>query len=172
MEISDPACLSAILAPKSCERMAFDSAKLAIGSAMAGRCFCERKELLKEIVAREGLKESERLEIFVMEMLQTMHSQFSEQPKVAELVEVIITKRPDMIQEKIESDKKLIAEILVQGNDSGEFEVKDIEEMSGYVLAAMSQFVTPFFMTMFPLEELERLAKGVVALVLNGLVKK
>ena len=146
--------------------------KLAIGSAMAGRCFCEREELLKEIIARDGLKESERLEVFVMEMLQLMHSQFSEQPKVAELVEVIITKRPDMIQEKIENDKKLIAEILRQGNERGEFEVKNIEEMSGYVLAAMSKFVTPFFMTMFPLEELERLAKGVVALVLNGLVKK
>ena len=147
--------------------------KLAIGSAMAGRCFCEREELLKEIVAREGVvNESERLGIFVMEMLQSMHSQFNEQPKVAELVEVIITKRPDMVQGKIESDRKLISKILQQGNESGEFQVENVEEMSGYVLAAMAKFVTPFFMSMYSLEELERLAKGVVALVLNGIVKK
>lgn len=146
--------------------------KLAIGSAMAGKCFCERKEHLTEIVGRTGITESERLETFVLEMLNTMHSQFSDEPKIAELVEVIITKRPDMVHEKIESDKKLIAEILQQGNASGEFEVDDVDEMSGYVLAATVQFVTPFFMSIFPLEELERLAKGVVKLVLNGLVKK
>lgn len=145
--------------------------KLAIGSAMAGKCFCERKELLTEIIGRTGITESERLEIFVMEMLITMHAQFSNEPKVAELVEVIITKRPDMIHEKIESDKKMIAEILQKGNKSGEFEVKDVNEMSGYVLAATAQFVTPFFMSIFPLDELERLAKGVVKLILNGLIK-
>ncbi len=145
--------------------------KLAIGSAMAGRCFCERKEHLTEIVARSGLTESQRLETFVLEMLNTMHAQFSNEPKVAELVEVIVTKRPDMIQEKIESDKNLIAKILQQGNESGEFEVKDVNEMSGYVLAATAQFVTPFFMSIFPLDELERLAKGVVKLILNGLIK-
>ena len=145
--------------------------KLAIGSAMAGRCFCERKEHLTEIISRTGITESERLETFVMEMLNTMHAQFSNEPKVAELVEVIITKRPDMIQEKIESDKKLIAEILQQGNASGEFDVKDVNEMSGYVLAATAQFVTPFFMSIYPLDELERLAKGVVKLILNGLIK-
>ena len=145
--------------------------KLAIGSAMAGKCFCERKELLTEIIGRTGISESERLEIFVMEMLITMHAQFSNEPKVAELVEVIITKRPDMIHEKIESDKKMIAEILQKGNESGEFEVNDVNEMSGYVLAATAQFVTPFFMSIFPLDELERLAKGVVKLILNGLIK-
>lgn len=145
--------------------------KLAIGSAMAGKCFCERKEHLTEILSRAGITESERLETFVMEMLITMHAQFSNEPKVAELVEVIITKRPDMIHEKIESDKKMIAEILQKGNESGEFEVNDVNEMSGYVLAATAQFVTPFFMSIFPLDELERLAKGVVKLILNGLIK-
>lgn len=145
--------------------------KLAIGAAMAERCFCEREEFLTEIVNRAELKESERLEVFVLEMLNLMHGQFSNEPKVAELVEVIVTKRPDMIQEKMQSDKKLIASVLQKGNQSGEFAVADVEEMSGYVLAAIAQFATPFFMSMFPLEELEHLAKGVVALLLKGLLK-
>jgi len=146
--------------------------KLAIGSAMASRCICAREEFLTEIVNRPGLKEAERLEIFVLEMLNYMHGQFSNEPKVAELVEVIVTKRPDMIQAERENDKRLIATILQQGNKSGEFEVEDVEEMSGFVLAALAKFATPFFMTMFPLEELVRLAKGVVVLILNGLLKK
>lgn len=145
--------------------------KLAIGSAMACKCFCEREIFLSEIVTRSGLTESKRLLVFVLEMLNFMHSQFNNEPKVAELVDVIISKRPDMIQEKITTDKKLIAQILQQGNESGEFDIKDVEEMSGFVLASITQFVTPFFMTLFPLEELERLAKGVVKLILNGLKK-
>jgi AcrR family transcriptional regulator len=146
--------------------------KLAIGSAMAERCFCERKEVLAEIVNKTGLTESQRLEMLVLEMLNTMHAQFSNEPKIAELVEVIITKRPDMVQEKIASDKQLIAVILQQGDACGEFEVDNVDEMSGYVLSAIAQFVTPFFMSIFPLEELERLAKGVVKLILNGLIKR
>lgn len=146
--------------------------KLAIGSAMATRCFSERETFLDEIVKRTGLKEAERLEVFVLEMLNFMFGQFNNEPKVAELVEVIVTKRPDMIQEKIISDRKLLKAILDQGNKSGEFAVEDTEETAGFVLAAISKFSTPFFMSMYPLEELERLAKGVVQLILNGLVKK
>ncbi len=146
--------------------------KLAIGSAMASRCFCQREEFLSEVVNREGLKQAERLELFVLEMLNYMHGQFSEEPKIAELVEVIVTKRPDMVQAKVESDRKLISVLLQKGNDSGEFEVSDVDEMAHYVLAALAKFSSPFFMTMYPLEELSRLARGVVALILNGLKKK
>lgn len=146
--------------------------KLAIGSAMAGRCFNNREVLLSEIVSRSGISESERLQIFVLGMLEYGHSQFSNEPKLAELVDVIINKLPDMVNQQIESDKDLVAKILQQGNEIGEFNIKDVDEMSGYVLAAIVKFSTPFFMSMYPLEELQRLAKGVVELILNGLIKK
>jgi len=146
--------------------------KLAIGSAMASRCFCEREEFLNEIVSRPNMEEAKRIEVFVLEMLNYMHGQFSSEPKLAELVDVIVTKRPDMVQKKIESDQRLIATMLQQGNESGEFEIKDVEEMSGFVLASIAMFSSPFFMSMYPVEELQRLAKGVVALILNGLIKK
>lgn len=146
--------------------------KLAIGSAMAGRCFCEREEFLSEIVKRPNLEESERMEVFILEMLGFMHNQFNSEPKLAELVDVIVNKRPDMVQKKIEGDLRLIASILQQGNKTGEFEIKDVDEMSDYVLASIAMFSSPFFMSMYPLEELQRLAKGVVALILRGLIKK
>jgi AcrR family transcriptional regulator len=146
--------------------------KLAIGTAMAGRCFCERQEFLNEIVNRSGVKEAQRLEIFVLEMLGFMHGQFSNEPKLTELVDVIINKRPDMVQLKIENDEKLIATILQRGNESGEFDIKDIDEMSSYVLATVVMFASPFFMSMYSLEELQHLAKGVVELILNGLIKR
>jgi AcrR family transcriptional regulator len=146
--------------------------KLAIGAAMAGRCFCTREEILSEVVSREGISEAERLDIFVLAMLRYGHGQFSDEPKMSELVDAIITKLPELVKSQVETDKKFIATILKQGSDSNEFEVDDVDEMSSYVLAAVVKFSSPFFLTLFPIEELERLAKGVVALILNGLVKK
>lgn len=146
--------------------------KLAIGSAMTSRCMNKREIILHEIVSQPGISESERLEIFVLGMLNYVHSQFSEEPRMSELVDVIVKKRPDLVQCQVESDKRLIAAILQQGCDSKEFDVKDVDEMSSYVLAAVVKFSSPFFIAMYPIEELERLAKGVVALILNGLVKK
>lgn len=146
--------------------------KLAIGSAMAGRCFSRRDTLLDEVIKRKGISESERLEIFVLEMLRYGHGQFSDEPKLSELVDVIINKMPDMVKRKLESEKEFIATILQQGCDSNEFNIENIDEMSSFVQAAVVKFSSPFFVVMYPIEELERLAKGVVALLLNGLVKK
>ena len=146
--------------------------KLAIGSAMADRCFSNRATILTEIICRTGISEAERLEIFVLGMLEYGHGQFSNEPKLSELVDVIIQKRPDLVQSQIDSDKQFVATILQQGCVSKEFEVNDVDEMSSYVLAAIVKFSSPFFIAMYPIEELERLAKGVVGLILNGLVKK
>lgn len=146
--------------------------KLAIGSAMASRCFMERERFLTEVVNRPDLNAAERFETFVLEMLRYMHDQFSQQPKISELVDVIVTKRPDLIQNKIDSDQRLVAIVLQKGNESGEFDIDDVDEISTYVMSAIVKFSSPFFMPMFTLEELEKLAKGVVALILNGLIKR
>jgi len=146
--------------------------KVAIGSAMAGRCLCERETILKEIVTREGITESERLEIFVLGMLDYMHGQFSNEPKLSELVDVMTQKCPELVQDHVNSDKQLIKQLLQQGIDRNEFAIKDVDETTSYVQAAIVKFSTPFFIAMFPVEELKYLAKGVVQLILNGLVKK
>lgn len=146
--------------------------KLAIGSAMTNRSFNNRTAILAEIVNQSGISETERLQIFVLGMLKYGHGQFSNEPKMLELVDVIIQKRPDLIQCKIASDKKFITTILRQGCESNEFSINDVDEMASYVLAAIVKFSSPFFIAIYPIEELQRLAKGVVSLILNGLIKK
>lgn len=146
--------------------------KLAIGVAMACRCFSARAEILSEIITRSTISESERLKIFVLAMLEYEYGQFSNEPKLLELVDVIVKKRPDLVQHEIEVNRKLVASILKQGCESGEFMIKDADEMASYVLSAVVKFASPFFITMYPIEELQRLAKGVIDLILNGLVKR
>lgn len=146
--------------------------KLAIGSAIAGRCFCTRADILTEIVGRAGLSESERLRLFVLAMLEYEYGQFNNEPKLLELVDVIMKKRLDLVQGEIEKNKQLITKILKQGCERGEFAVENTEETASYVLAAIVKFASPFFFPMYPIQELQRLAKGVTELILNGLIKK
>ncbi|MCW8902050.1 MAG: TetR/AcrR family transcriptional regulator [Gammaproteobacteria bacterium] len=146
--------------------------KMAIGSAMAERCICDRETILKEVVSRQGITESTRLKIFVLAMLNYGHSQVSNEPKMSELIDIIIKKRADIVQQQVKTDNEFISTILQQGCDSEEFAIENVAEMAGYVQAAIVKFSSPFFINMFPIEELERLAKGVVLLILNGLVKK
>ena len=145
--------------------------KVDIGSAMASRCICDRETILKEVVLREGISESERLEIFILAMLNYNHGQLHNEPKLSELIDVIVKKRPDLVKDQVDSDHELISTILQHGCDRNEFEIKNVKEMSSYVQAAIVKFSSPFFIHLFPFDELERLAKGVVALILNGLVK-
>ena len=146
--------------------------KLAIGSAMAGRCFNERANILSEIVHRSGISESERLRLFVLAMLDYEYGQFNNEPKLLELVDVIVKKRPDLVEYEVEGNRQFIASILKQGCDKGEFEIENIDDTASYVLAAVVKFSSPFFITMYPIEELQRLANGVVQLILNGLTKR
>ena len=146
--------------------------KLAIGVAMADRCMGRRELVLKEVISRADITEAERLQIFVLEMLNYMHGQFSNEPKMSELVDVIVQKAPELVQQEIRNDKDFITAILQKGCASGEFDVAHIDEMASYVQASVVKFSSPFFIAMYPIEELQRLAKGVVALILNGLIKK
>ena len=146
--------------------------KLAIGVAMADRCMGRRELVLKEIISRADITEAERLQIFVLEMLNYMHGQFSNEPKMSELVDVIVQKAPELVQQEARNDKHFITAILQKGCASGEFDVAHIDEMASYVQASIVKFSSPFFIAMYPIEELQRLAKGVVALILNGLIKK
>ncbi len=146
--------------------------KLAIGVAMASRCMGERELVLNEVMSRQNITEVERMQIFVLTVLDYMHSQFSNEPKMSELVDVIVKKAPELVEHKVERDRQFVATILQNGCVSGEFGIEDVDEMSSYVLAAIVKFSSPFFVALYPIEELQRLAKGVVALILTGLIKK
>lgn len=145
--------------------------KLDIGAALAQRCFAEREKVLVEVVKNEKLGAAQKLEQFVLAVLRHTHGQFSAEPKINELVETIITQRQDLVQNKIESDQKLVMEILCQGQQSGEFVIDDLTNTAEAVRNATVKFCMPLFMCMYPLDEFERMAKQVVKLLLKGLEK-
>ena len=149
----------------------FDN-KLDIGAALAQRCFSERLTILQAVVERHDLSATQKLEEFVVANLRYTHTQFSEAPKVNELVDIIIAERCEIIQAKIETDLRLINSILHEGVQSGEFVIDDSAATAQAVMHATVKFSVPLFMTMYPLDEFERHARNLVALLVKGLIKR
>lgn len=149
----------------------FDN-KLDIGAALAQRCFSERFAVLSAVVGRQDLSATQKLESFVIENLRYTHTQFSEAPKVNELVDIIMTERCELIQAKIENDLKLVNAILENGVQTGEFAIEDIGVTAEAVQHAIVKFSVPLFMTMYPLDEFEQHARNLVSLLVRGLGTK
>ena len=145
--------------------------KLDIGAALAQRCFAEREKMILEVVNDSELSAAQKLEGLVLAILRHTHGQFSSEPKMNELVEIIITKRQDLVQGKIERDQQLVMEILQQGQQAGDFVIDDLNKSAEAVRNATVKFCMPLFMFMYPLDEFERMAKEVVHLLLKGLEK-
>lgn len=146
----------------------FDN-KLDIGAALTQRCFCDRNALLQAVVDRRDLTAAQKLEEFVLCLLRYTHTEFSESPKVNELVDIIVEERREIIQAKIENDFKLLNLILQEGTQSGEFAVDNMQTTVQAVSHAITKFSLPLFMSMYPLDEYEQHARNLVALLIKGL---
>lgn len=142
-----------------------------IGAAICSQCMSEKLSLLREVVRRPGLSSAQRLQEYVLEILRYTHNRTSDQDKISELVAHITSDRKDLVHNLVESEQGLIAEILAEGNRSGEFDIEDVIKAAEYVNAATVKFSVPIFMGLYPLEEFENKARGVVQLLIKGLQK-
>lgn len=143
-----------------------------LAAVCASRCIGEQIEVLREVVHRPGLSASQRLEEFVLAMLHHTHTLTADQPRVNELVETVARERQEIVHQKNEAMYALIAEILAQGNETGEFGVGDVIATARSIYATTVLFSVPIFVKLYPLDEFERVARGVVELLIQGLAKR
>lgn len=146
--------------------------KQEIAAACANSCMCKRVDLLREVVRNTKLNAAERLENYVMTALTDCYETFSNETKINETVAYITSERPDLVYKKIEAQQELIAEILFYGNQTGEFDVKDVISTAKAVHSALAVFDVPIFMSLYPLEEFKEKAFNVTRLLLKGLQKR
>jgi AcrR family transcriptional regulator len=146
----------------------FDN-KLAIGAALATQCLAENESLLAELVYDDNLSSSEKLTAFTMKQLHYTYDYFESAPKLAELVEVMTTQRPDVIETHRQHKLLLLDQLLVDGQQSGEFVFGDLMETKDAVHSATLLFYFPLTMSLFPLAVLEQKATRVCQLLLRGL---
>jgi AcrR family transcriptional regulator len=146
--------------------------KLDIGAGLACRCFAEEGELLGQVLEQPGQSASQRLEACVLAALRRQHTMCKDTPRLNEMVEAVATQRRDLVSQRQQAKQKLFISILAEGNAGGEFDVRDLETTAEAIRAAITLFDVPLFAHLYSLEEMERLARNVVGLILRGLLKE
>lgn len=142
-----------------------------IGVEIASHCLTNGESFLRGIIRQTGLSASRKLEDFVFKKIQYTFDFFSNQPRLSELVEFIAQERSEIIDRHKETVRSLLAEILAEGNRSGEFNVPDILETAQTILfATMSCNSIPMIVLgVCSLEETKQQAKAVVKLLIKGI---
>ena len=146
--------------------------KKEIAADCAARCMRNAEDLWREILKQPGLAPSERLTTIVQEKLNYLHQQFSDHPPLFELVMYISGERGDLVNSHMGVLQSLVAEILAEGNRTGEFSVPDVLATARVFLAATTKFIAPHFMGGHELKALEKEAHEVVQLLVQGLAKR
>ncbi len=143
--------------------------KFDIGVGVAQLYISRAEEILREVIQRPGLSPTQRLEAFVLEKLRFMHTNIIEQPNVQDLVDYILDERWDLVLTHKDVQNSLMSEILSEGNRTGEFNVSDVDQIANAIYSMTTKFRLPHFIKNVTLEELEKEATAVVALMIRGL---
>ncbi|MCP4993642.1 MAG: TetR/AcrR family transcriptional regulator [Gammaproteobacteria bacterium] len=149
----------------------FDN-KQDIAAACAQRCMDEHGAMLRDLVRKSGVSAGEKLNFFALASLHANYEAFAHNQKINELVDLVITKRPDLIHNKIHLMEGLVAEIITQGNLEGDFTVDDVTSMATTIYSALKLFQMPNCMSLYDLEHFEKMAGDVVGLLLKGLERR
>lgn len=148
----------------------FDN-KQDIAAECASQCMDDLNVLLENVVSLPDLDGPQRLHLFVQTCMRYHFDMMHEAPRLNELVENITTNHTQLIHERNQNMEKQIANILQQAVKSGEFQVENIERTASAILRATVYFTVPLFMHLYTIEEFEKMAVDVVALIINGLRK-
>ena len=143
-----------------------------IGAAIAARYMSEQAAEGRDVVRRPGLAAGERLEEFVLTLGRSIWKIAVGERLTQELVNVICERRWDLVESHIGAVRSLIAEILAQGNERGEFDIADVTETAGTIHTACKAFFAPMMVCHFSETELEDSARRVVRLLVRGLAKR
>ncbi len=149
----------------------FFDGKEEIVAEMAYRHFRKVEESLREVVRRPELSPTERLEAFVLVMVRQAHDLCCCNERMNEAVGYIQRKRAEMVDRHWERIRSLLAEILAEGNRTGEFDAPDVVDSADAVLKATSFFQAPQCFVQLSLSDLEESAGRVVRLIVKGLRK-
>jgi AcrR family transcriptional regulator len=146
--------------------------KLDIGANLACECLGNKTIGTRDIVQQKQDPASKRLKDIILNNLNYTYGQWSENPRMNEMVNAICGARMDIVDDYRLNEHALLAELLRDGIKSGEFVIDDVEDTAYAITAAITMFNTPLLMSIYSLEEFTSKANSVVKLLLNGILKK
>jgi len=150
----------------------FFPGKLDIAEAIARDDELMHLSALDRLVSATGGSAREKLRDYFFSELRSTYRKFEEEPQALEIARFIALKRPDFSDFRIAAERALIARILVEGTERGEFNVSDAAYSAEMIHSAMLKFRFPQRWTHASLATLERELEGVLKLIMDGLTPR
>jgi AcrR family transcriptional regulator len=150
----------------------FFAGKLDIAEALMRIDEKARLADLEAIVSEERCSARKKLTDFFFAELRSTFKKFDEEPHALEIARIISERRPSFGDARVTAERELIARILREGTNKGEFNVSDADYSAEMIHSAMLKFRFPQRFTHNSLETLERELKGVLKLIMDGLTPR
>lgn len=146
--------------------------KLDIGANLACDCLNSKIAGAQEIIQQKDRPAPDRLRDLVFHLLYYTHGQWSENPRMNEMVNAICESRIDIVDDYKLDEHAMLVALLEDGIERGEFAIDDVNDTAHAINTAMSIFNIPLLMPMYPLEHFQARANSVIKLMLNGILKR
>ncbi|MBN4079290.1 TetR/AcrR family transcriptional regulator [Beggiatoa alba] len=146
--------------------------KLDIGANLATNCLDTKLVLIADIIKQQDRPAAERLHDVVLHTLRYTHGQWSNDPRMNEMVNAICEARMDIVDTYKLSKHDLLVNLLEDGVQRGEFSIHNLDDTAEAIASAITAFCLPLLMPMYSLDIFEKRAESVVQLLLNGLIKR
>lgn len=143
-----------------------------IGAACVLRCFQEIEALLRNVISERNLTAEQKLLKVVLAKFEYTFNEVTNNPNINELVEMFVLEKPELLKARKEVIQSLIAEILAEGNRTGEFDIDDVIKTAESIKNATVAFSFPMFMRLFPKDKFREMAINVVDLITKGLLPR
>ena len=150
----------------------FFPGKLDIAEAIARADERARLSDLETLLHAPASSARARLHEFFFSELRSTYRKFEHDPQALEIAQLIALNRPAFGNERVATERRMIAEILEYGTRNGEFSIPDCVYTAEMVHSAMLKFRFPQRWTHASLATLERELDGVLALIMDGLTPR
>ncbi len=147
----------------------FFPGKLDIAEQIADENTDKRLENVRAVIRDKNLSPVQKLWAFLLDSLRVTFQTLDEDPRIAEVAEMMARERPEFLERQMAKERALIAEILSLGNACGDFNIDDILLTARMIQAVTLKYKYPQLHSALTLPQLEKELDGVVDLIVNGL---
>jgi AcrR family transcriptional regulator len=125
---------------------------------------------LRRVSERKYRSAAARVEALVLAELRETFQAMENTPTIAEMGRIVMIKRVEVINRGLAETRKVMTEVLRDGVAAGEFTVAKPDFAAEMIQAATLKFRYPQLWSMLDLASLEREAKGVIRLMIKGIL--
>lgn len=147
----------------------FFPGKLDIAESIATNDYECHLDHLRKIARAPEKNARERLHDLLFEELRRTYNKLEKDPRAHEMALVIAHERPQFANWMLAQERKILVQLLAEGESRGELAVEDMEYTAEMIQSATMKFRYPQLWSKLTLPKLERELDGVLKLIVEGL---